>query len=151
MRFAERERERESGAGVKGDESTGQGDLAVSRPWRQWRRDRQGPRAHGRELFSPVPVVAPDRDPIRVLSPFIGRRRSYFVHVHLFHGGSPRRGRGGLPGREMRPGDQRHRDTGSLSRAGRGRRALDQRDAEIRWVYIRITYSSEFVDTSFLS
>lgn len=76
-------------------------------------------------------MVAPDRDPIRVLSPFSGRRHSYFVHVHLSHGDGSRRGRGGLPGREMRPGDQRHRDTGLLGRAGRGRRALDQRDAEI--------------------
>lgn len=76
--------------------------------------------------------MAPDRDPIRVLSPLSDRRRSYFVHVHLSHGGGPRRGRGGLPGREMRPGDQRHRDTGSLGRVRRGgRRALDQRDAEI--------------------
>lgn len=87
----------------------------------------RGPRAHGRDLFS---LVAPDRDPIRVLSPFSDRRRSYHVHVRLPRGGGggPRRGRGRLPRREMRPGDQRHRDTGSPGRAGRAR---DQRDAEI--------------------
>lgn len=112
-----------------------------STPWWQWHRGRQGPGAHGRELFSPVLVVAPDRDPIRVL-PLRSRSRSYFVHVHLSRRDSARRavavrrGRNNLPGRQMRLGDERHRDTGSLgARVWSSRRALDQRDAEIPWVY----------------
>lgn len=114
-----------------------------SPPWWQWHCGRQGPGAHGRELFPPVLVVAPDRDPIRLLPPR-SRSRSYFVHVHLPLGDGARRAvrRDNLPRREMRRGDQRHRDTGSLG-VRSSRRAFDQRDAEIPWVYYLRRTSSE--------
>lgn len=116
--------------------------LAVSHRGGQWRGRPGSEWAHGRKLFSPVLVVDTDRDPIRRLpDPRDRRRRPYFVHVHLSHGDSPRavarRGRNSLPRREMRRGDQRHRDTGSLGAHAGCRRALDQRDAEIPWVSIR--------------
>jgi len=119
-------------------------------PWWQWHRGRQGPGAHGRELFSPVLVVAPDRGPIRVLLPLRNRSR-YFVHVHLSRGDiarrAVRRGRNNLPGREMRRGDQHHRDTESLgARARFNQRALDQRATEISWVYyLRSTLSDDTI------
>jgi len=119
-------------------------------PWWQWHRGRQGPGAHGRELFSPVLVVAPDRGPIRVLLPLRNRSR-YFVHVHLSRGDiarrAVRRGRNNLPGREMRRGDQHHRDTESLgARARSNQRALDQRATEISWVYyLRSTLSDDTI------